>query len=78
MRAARAQHTQSGSALRAYLRLAQRRRVTGSRWWEARTGIIREAVPAYVTTPRSTLPLTWQLLHEVLPTTACRQLIADG
>ena len=46
-----------GCAIRAFLRFEQHRLVTGVSWWEAKTGIIREAVRAYLAAPRYTLTL---------------------
>ena len=56
VRAARAQRNHIGCALRAFLRLEHHRQQTGVSWWEAKTGIVREAVRAYLTAPRYTLP----------------------
>jgi len=56
VRAARAQRTHIGCALRAFLRLEWHRQATGTSWWEAKTGIVREAVRAHMAPPRYTLP----------------------
>jgi hypothetical protein len=56
VRAARAQRTHILCALRAFLRLEWQRLTTGLSWWEAKTGIVREAVRAYLAAPRYTLP----------------------
>jgi hypothetical protein len=56
VRAARAQRAHIGCALRAFLRLEWHRQTTGVGWWEAKTGIVREAVRAYLAAPRYTLP----------------------
>jgi hypothetical protein len=58
VRAARAQRNHIGCAIRAFLRLEQHRVVTGVRWWEAKTSIIREAIRLYLTHPRYTLAST--------------------
>lgn len=58
VRAADAQRAHIGCAIRAFPRLEQHRLVTGVSWWEARTGIIREAVRAYLAAPRYTLTST--------------------
>jgi putative transposase len=56
VRAARAQRTHIGCAIRAFLRLEWQRLTTGLSWWEAKTRIVREAVRAYLAAPRYTLP----------------------
>jgi hypothetical protein len=56
VRAARAQRGHIGCAIRAFLRLEWHRQTTGVSWWEAKTGIVREAVRAYLAAPRYTLP----------------------
>jgi len=56
VRAARAQRNHVGCAIRAFLRLEQHRLVTGVGWWEAKMGIIREAVRLYLAHPRYTSP----------------------
>jgi hypothetical protein len=56
VRAARAQRVHVGCAIRAFLRLEWHRQTTGVGWWEAKTAIVREAVRAYLTVPRYTLP----------------------
>jgi putative transposase len=58
VRAGRAQRAHLGCAIRAFLRLEQHRLVTGVSWWAAKTGIIREAVRAYLAAPRYTLTST--------------------
>ena len=58
VRAGRAQRNHIGCAIRAFLRFEQHRLVTGVSWWEAKTGIIREAVRAYLAAPRYTLTAT--------------------
>ena len=58
VRAARAQRNHSNCAIRAFLRLEQHRLVTGISWWEAKTGIIREAIRLYLAHPRYTLTST--------------------
>ncbi len=58
VRAGRAQRNHIGCAIRAFLRFEQHRLVTGVSWWEAKTGIIREAVRAYLAAPRYTLSST--------------------
>jgi putative transposase len=55
VRAARAQRTHIGCAIRAFLRLEHHRQQTGISWWEAKTTIVREAVRAYLAAPRYTL-----------------------
>ena len=55
VRAARAQRTHIGCAIRAFLRLEHHRQQTGISWWEAKTSIVREAVRAYLAAPRYTL-----------------------
>lgn len=57
-RAGRAQRNHIGCAIRAFVRFEQHRLVTGVSWWEAKTGIVREAVRAYVAAPRYTLTST--------------------
>jgi hypothetical protein len=56
VRAAIAQRAHIGCAIRAFLRLELHRLRTGISWWEAKTGIMREAVRAYLAAPRYTLP----------------------
>jgi DDE superfamily endonuclease len=58
VRAGRAQRNHIGCAIRAFLRFEQHRLVTGVSWWAAKTGIIREAVRAYLAAPRYTLTST--------------------
>jgi putative transposase len=58
VRAGRAQRNHIGRAIRAFVRLEQHRLVTGVSWWDAKTGIIREAVRAYLAAPRFTLTST--------------------
>ncbi len=58
VRAARAQRNHVTCALRAFLRLEQHRLVTGTSWWAAKRGIIREAIRAYRAAPGSTLSST--------------------
>jgi hypothetical protein len=58
VRAGRAQRNHIGCAIRAFLRFEQHRLVTGVSWWAAKTGIIREAVRAYLAAPRYTLSST--------------------
>src|SRR4051794_3821300 len=60
VRAARAQRNHIGCAIRAFLRLEQHRLVTGVRWWEAKTAIIREAIRLYLAHPCYTLSSTAQ------------------
>jgi len=60
VRAARAQRNHSNCAIRAFLRLEQHRLVTGVRWWEAKTAIIREAIRLYLAHPCYTLSSTAQ------------------
>jgi len=55
VRAARAQRTHIGCAIRAFLRLERHRHQTGIGWWEAKASIVREAVRAYLAAPRYTL-----------------------
>ncbi len=55
VRAARAQRSHIGCAIRAFLRLEHHRQQTGISWWEAKTSIVREAVRAYLAAPRYTL-----------------------
>ena len=56
VRAARAQRGHIGCAIRAFLRLEWQRQTTGLSWWEAKAGIVREAVRAYRAAPRFTPP----------------------
>jgi len=56
VRAARAQRRHIGCAIRAFLRLEWHRQATGTSWWEAKAGIVREAVRTYLAAPRYTLP----------------------
>lgn len=56
VRAARAQRNHVGCAIRAFLRLEWHRQATGTSWWEAKAGIVREAVRAYLAAPRYALP----------------------
>jgi len=56
--AGRAQRNHIGCAIRAFRRFEQHRLVTGESWWAAKTGIIREAVRAYLAAPRYTLSST--------------------
>ena len=58
VRAARAQRNHVTCALRAFLRLEQHRLVTGTSWWAAKMGIIREAIRAYRAAPGYTLSST--------------------
>jgi putative transposase len=58
VRAARAQRNHITCALRAFLRLEQHRLVTGTSWWAAKAGIVREAVRAYRAAPLYTLSST--------------------
>jgi hypothetical protein len=55
VRAARAQRTHIGCAIRAFLRLELHRLTTGVCWWEAKARIVREAVRAYLAAPWYTL-----------------------
>ena len=56
VRAARAQRTHVGCAIRAFLRLEWHRQTTGVSWWEAKAAIVRDAVRAYLAAPRYPLP----------------------
>ena len=56
VRAARGQRNHIGGAIRAFVRLEYHRVTTGVSWFAAKAGIIREAVRAYLTSPRLTLP----------------------
>lgn len=58
VRAAKAQRNHLTCALRAFLRLEQHRLVTGLSWWDAKAGIIRDAIRAYRTHPTFTLSST--------------------
>ncbi len=58
VRAARAQRNHINCAIRAFLRLEQHRLASGVSWWEAKTGIIREALRRYLAHPRYTLAPT--------------------
>lgn len=58
VRAARAQRAHIACALRAFLRFEQHRLVTGTSWWAAKAGVIREAVRAYRAAPTFTLSST--------------------
>jgi len=58
VRAARAQRNHIGLAIRAFLRLEHYSFVKGVSWFEAKTGLIREAVRAYLTNPFITLNAT--------------------
>jgi hypothetical protein len=62
VRVAGAQRAHIGRAIRASVRFEHHRLVTGVSWWEAKTGIVREAVRAYLAAPRYTLPSTAYLL----------------
>lgn len=55
-RLARSQRSHVGYALRAFVRLEYHRFTTGVSWFEAKWGVIREAVRAYLTNPAYTLP----------------------
>lgn len=52
VRAARAQRAHICGAIRAFLRLEWHRQTTGVSWWTVKTGIVREAVRAYLAAPR--------------------------
>ena len=56
VRAARAQRSHIGLALRARVRLEYHRVASGVSWFEATWGVIREAVRAYLTAPTYRLP----------------------
>ena len=58
LRSGRAQRNHIGCAIRAFVRFEQHRLVTGVSWWEAKTGIIREAVRTYLAAPCYTLAST--------------------
>lgn len=58
VRAARAQRNHIGLSIRAFVRLERNRIRTGVSWWEAKTSIVREAVRAYLASPRFTLGAT--------------------
>jgi hypothetical protein len=58
VRSARAQRNHMLLALRAFLRLEYHRLLTGVSWFEAKTGIIRHAVRAYLAHPLYTLNAT--------------------
>ena len=58
VRAADAQRAHIGRASRAFLRFEQHRLVTGVRWGDAKTAIIRAPVRAYLAAPRYTLAST--------------------
>jgi putative transposase len=58
VRAGRAQRNHITCALRAFLRFEQHRTVTGVSWWDAKLGIIRDAVRAYRAAPTYTLSST--------------------
>jgi len=58
LRSGRAQRNHIGCAIRAFVRFEQHRLVTGISWWEAKTGIIREAVRTYLAAPCYTLAST--------------------
>jgi hypothetical protein len=58
VRAAKAQRAHFGFALRAFLRLEAHRLRTGISWYEAKTGIVREAIRAYLELPLYRLPST--------------------
>jgi hypothetical protein len=55
-RLARSQRSHVGLALRAFVRLEYHRFRTGVSWFEAKWGIVRDAVRAYLTRPRYRLP----------------------
>ncbi len=57
-RSAKAQRNHIGLALRAFFRLEVYRLRTGTSWFEAKTGIIREAIRAYLAQPYITLVST--------------------
>ncbi|MCI0458616.1 MAG: hypothetical protein L0Z62_16765 [Gemmataceae bacterium] len=58
VRAARAQRNHIGCAIRALVRLEYHRFTTGVSWFEAKLGIIRDAVRAYLARPLYRLPST--------------------
>lgn len=51
VRASRAQRNHISLAIRAFLRLKLHWFATGIRWYEAKLGIVREAVQAYLASP---------------------------
>lgn len=55
-RYSRAQRNHIGCAIRAFVRLEYHRFTTGTSWFAAKWGIVREAVRAYLAKPRYTLP----------------------
>ena len=55
-RLARSQRSHVGLALRAFVRLEYHRFHSGVSWFEAKWGIVRDAVRAYLTRPRYRLP----------------------
>ena len=58
VRSARAQKNHIGLSIRAFLRLERNRLVTGMSWHEAKVSITRDAVRAYLASPRFTLRAT--------------------
>jgi hypothetical protein len=52
VRSSRAQRNHVGLAIRAFLRLELHWFATGISWYEAKLTIIRDAIRAYLTTPR--------------------------
>jgi hypothetical protein len=58
LRQRRAQRNHIGCAIRALVRLEYHRWTHGDSWFEAKMGIIRAAVRAYLTNPRYRLPNT--------------------
>jgi Transposase DDE domain len=58
VRAARAQRNHIGGAIRALVRLECHRFTTGISWFQAKLGIVRDAVRAYLAQPRYLLPST--------------------
>jgi hypothetical protein len=58
VRAARAQRNHIGLAIRAFVRLEYHRATAGVSWFQAKWGVIREAVRAYLAAPKYLLPGT--------------------
>ncbi len=56
VRAARARRNHIGLAIRAFVRLEYHRAAAGVSWFQAKWGVIREAVRAYLAAPRYRLP----------------------
>lgn len=58
VRASRAQRNHIGLAIRAFLRLELHMWATGISWYEAKLGIVRDAIRAYLSTPLYSLSPT--------------------